>query len=207
MFERFTDRSRRTLVLAQDEARSLGHEHIGTEHLLLGLLEEGTGVAARVLTDLGVTLEAARARVPAAPAGGPATVGAPPFTPRAKSVLEYALREALQFGHSYIGTEHLLLGLVREDDGSAARILADLGVPTPTVREAVLGRIDTGVTRPPGSDDAAADALVRAIRGIGERERPGLTPSSLDANARLMALDVTAELRMRWAAVDETVPD
>ncbi|MEV6849940.1 ATP-dependent Clp protease ATP-binding subunit [Actinoplanes sp. NPDC051411] len=132
MFERFTDRARRVVVLAQDEARMLNHNYIGTEHLLLGLLSEGEGAAAQALKGLGVSLQDIRRRVDR---GEAEPGGHIPFTPRAKKVLELALREALQLGHNYIGTEHILLGLVREGDGVAARLLgADLG----QVRQRVL---------------------------------------------------------------------
>ncbi|MGH8921240.1 MAG: Clp protease N-terminal domain-containing protein, partial [Actinomycetes bacterium] len=113
MFERFTDRARRVLVLAQEEARLLNHNFIGTEHILLGLIHEGEGVAAKALEQLGISLEAVREKVEETigPAGT-SPAGSPPFTPRAKKVLELSLREALQLGHNYIGTEHMLLGLV-----------------------------------------------------------------------------------------------
>src|ERR1051325_4300664 len=113
MFERFTDRARRVVVLAQEEARMLSHNYIGTEHILLGLIHEGEGVAAKALESLGISLEAVRAQVEA-------PSGHIPFTPRAKKVLELSLREALQLGHNYIGTEHILLGLIREGEGVAA---------------------------------------------------------------------------------------
>jgi ATP-dependent Clp protease ATP-binding subunit ClpA len=117
VFERFTDRARRVLVLAQEEARLLNHSFIGTEHILLGLIHEGEGVAAKALESLGISLEAVRDKVEETivPAGT-APTGSPPFTPRAKKVLELSLREALQLGHNYIGTEHMLLGLVREGE-------------------------------------------------------------------------------------------
>ena len=139
MFERFTDRSRRVLVLAQEEARLLNHNFIGTEHILLGLIHEGEGVAAKVLESLGISLERVREKVEETigPAGS-STTGSPPFTPRAKKVLELALREALQLGHNYIGTEHILLGLVREGEGVAAQVLVSLGGDLSRVRQQVL---------------------------------------------------------------------
>ena len=128
MFERFTDRARRVLVLAQEEARDLNHAFIGTEHILLGLIREGEGVAAKALDALGVTFDVVREKVEEAiGANTNPSPGSPPFTPRAKKVLELSLREALQLGHSYIGTEHMLLGLVREGEGVAAQVLNDLG--------------------------------------------------------------------------------
>ncbi|MDA8374641.1 MAG: ATP-dependent Clp protease ATP-binding subunit [Actinomycetota bacterium] len=139
MFERFTDRARRVLVLAQEEARLLNHNFIGTEHILLGLIHEGEGVAAKALESLGISLEAVREKVEEliGPASGP-SAGSPPFTPRAKKVLELSLREALQLGHNYIGTEHMLLGLVREGDGVAAQVLTSLGADLSRVRQQVI---------------------------------------------------------------------
>ena len=129
MFERFTDRARRVLVLAQEEARLLNHSFMGTEHILLGLIHEGDGVAAQALERSGITLEAARIQVEEVVGrAGTAPSGSPPFTPRAKKVLELALREALQLGHSYIGTEHLLLGLIREGEAVGAKVIERLGV-------------------------------------------------------------------------------
>ena len=139
MFERFTDRARRVLVLAQEEARELNHAFIGTEHILLGLIREGEGVAAKALDALGVTFEAVREKVEEAiGSNANPTPGSPPFTPRAKKVLELSLREALQLGHSYIGTEHMLLGLVREGDGVAAQVLVQLGADLGRVRQQVI---------------------------------------------------------------------
>ncbi len=139
MFERFTDRARRVLVLAQEEARLLNHNFIGTEHILLGLIHEGEGVAAKALESMGVTLEAVREKVEdTIGSSGTATTGSPPFTPRAKKVLELSLREALQLGHNYIGTEHMLLGLVREGEGVAATVLQSLGADLSRVRQQVI---------------------------------------------------------------------
>ena len=140
MFERFTDRARRVVVLAQEEARILGHNYIGTEHLLLGLISEGEGVAAKVLERLGISADAVRAKVESiiGDAGKESPRGHIPFTPRAKKVLELSLREALQLGHNYIGTEHILLGLIREGQGLAAEVLVNLGADLSVVREAVI---------------------------------------------------------------------
>ena len=139
MFERFTSRARRVLVLAQEEARLLGHDFIGTEHILLGLIHEGEGVAAQALERSGITLEVVRDNVEriVGRAGTPPG-GSPPFTPRAKKVLELALREALQHGHSYIGTEHLLLGLIREGEGVGARVIESLEVDLDQLYGAII---------------------------------------------------------------------
>ena len=139
MFERFTDRARRVVVLAQEEARLLNHSYIGTEHILLGLIHEGEGVAAKALESLNISLEAVRAQVEEIiGTGGSSPSGHIPFTPRAKKVLELSLREALQLGHNYIGTEHILLGLIREGEGVAAQVLVKLGADLSRVRQQVI---------------------------------------------------------------------
>ncbi|MFM7596776.1 MAG: ATP-dependent Clp protease ATP-binding subunit [Actinomycetota bacterium] len=139
MFERFTDRARRVVVLAQEEARMLNHNYIGTEHILLGLIHEGEGVAAKALESLGISLEAVRSQVEEIIGQGQqAPSGHIPFTPRAKKVLELSLREALQLGHNYIGTEHILLGLIREGEGVAAQVLVKLGADLNRVRQQVI---------------------------------------------------------------------
>jgi Clp amino terminal domain, pathogenicity island component len=140
MFERFTDRARRVVVLAQEEARVLDHNYIGTEHLLLGLLQEREGVAAAVLDRLpGVSLTRVRSEVEQICGRGDSAPGAQiPFTPRSKKVLELSLRETLKLGHNYIGTEHILLGLMREHEGVAAQVLVKLGADLPVVRQQVI---------------------------------------------------------------------
>jgi len=139
VFERFTDRAGRVLALAQNEAGLLGHNFIGTEHILFGLLHEEEGVAVKALESLGISLAMVRAKVEEIVAPGQsATSGSPPFTPRAKKVLELSLREALQLGHNYIGPEHMLLGLVREGEGVAAQVLRDLGAEPSRVRDQVV---------------------------------------------------------------------
>src|SRR5438093_1314505 len=139
MFERFTDRARRVVVLAQEEARMLNHNYIGTEHILLGLIHEGEGVAAKALESLGISLEAVRQQVEEIIGQGQAApTGHIPFTPRAKKVLELSLREALQLGHNYIGTEHILLGLIREGEGVAAQVIQKLVADLNRVRQNVI---------------------------------------------------------------------
>ena len=139
MFERFTDRARRVVVLAQEEARMLNHNYIGTEHILLGLIHEGEGVAAKALDSLNINLDAVRQQVEEIIGQGQAApTGHIPFTPRAKKVLELSLREALQLGHNYIGTEHILLGLIREGEGVAAQVLQKLGADLNRVRQTVI---------------------------------------------------------------------
>jgi ATP-dependent Clp protease ATP-binding subunit ClpC len=151
MFERFTDRARRVVVLAQEEARLLNHSYIGTEHILLGLIHEGEGVAAKALESLGISLEAVRSQVEEIiGTGGSSPSGHIPFTPRAKKVLELSLREALQLGHNYIGTEHILLGLIREGEGVAAQVLVKLGADLSRVRQQVI-QLLSGYQGPSGS--------------------------------------------------------
>jgi ATP-dependent Clp protease ATP-binding subunit ClpC len=143
MFERFTDRARRIVVRAQEESRTLGHDFIGTEHILLGLIAEGQGVAVKTLESFGISLETARQRVEQAVGrGAGARPGHIPFTPRAKEVLKLSLREATGLGHGYIGTEHLLLGLVAEGEGVAANVLTGLGVSLADAREHVTHILD-----------------------------------------------------------------
>src|SRR5262245_48059255 len=157
MFERFTDRARQSVVFAQVEARMLNHNYIGTEHILLGLVHEGDGIAARALVSMDVSLIDVRDRVEEIIGRGPsAPTGHIPFTPRAKKVLELALREALQLGHTYIGTEHILLGLVREGEGVAAQVLVALGADLQRVREAVIGMLEGHATGPIATEVAFA---------------------------------------------------
>ncbi len=152
MFERFTDRARRVVVLAQEEARMMNHGYIGTEHILLGLIHEGEGLAALVLDSCGVELEHVRAFVERETRHGASPpAGHIPFTTRAKKVLELSLREALQLRQNYIGTEHILLGLIREGDGLAAQALADAGADLADVRQRLLDRIGHGSKERPST--------------------------------------------------------
>ncbi len=183
MFERFTDRARRVLVLAQEEARLLNHSFIGTEHILLGLIHEGEGVAAKALESLGISLEAVREKVEETMGvAGTAPSGSPPFTPRAKKVLELSLREALQLGHSYIGTEHMLLGLVREGEGVAATVLVSLGADLGRVRQQVIqlmsgnqGKESVGATQGAASGDnpSGSPVLDQFGRNLTQLARDG----------------------------------
>jgi len=168
VFERFTERARQVVVLAQDEARALKHNYIGTEHILLGLLREEEGLAARVLESLDITVEEVRAQVARIVGqGDEVTTGQIPFTPRAKKVLELALREALSLGHNYIGTEHILLGLVRENEGVAARILLDFDADAEKIR----------------------NEIIRMLSGPGRRQQggPGGAPGEKSKSAKLLA--------------------
>jgi ATP-dependent Clp protease ATP-binding subunit ClpC len=183
MFERFTDRSRRVVVLAQEEARMLNHNYIGTEHILLGLIRESDGYAARALESLDISLDAVREQVEEIIGRGQEAPSGPvPFTPRAKKVLALSLRESLQLGHNYIGTEHILLGLLREGDGVAAQVLVRLGADLNRVRQQVIQLlhgfqrrdVESAGSRPGGrapadlSDDALArsDALDRRLTAL-----------------------------------------
>jgi ATP-dependent Clp protease ATP-binding subunit ClpC len=147
MFERFTDRARKVMALANQEAQRFNHEYIGTEHILLGLVKEGSGVGATVLKNLDIDLRKVRLEVEKLVKSGPdmVTMGKLPQTPRAKKVIEYAIEEARNLGHNYVGTEHLLLGLLREKDGVAAQVLMNLGLKLEEVREEVLNLLGAGV--------------------------------------------------------------
>ena len=170
MFERFTDRARRVVVLAQEEARLLNHSYIGTEHILLGLIHEGEGVAAKALETLGISLEAVRAQVEEIIGqGGSSPSGHIPFTPRAKKVLELSLREALQLGHNYIGTEHILLGLIREGEGVAAQVLVKLGADLSRVRQQVI-QLLSGYQGPQGKGEAPAGGREATSERGGKEE-------------------------------------
>ena len=174
MFERFTDRARRVVVLAQEEARLLNHNYIGTEHILLGLIHEGEGVAARALESMGINLEAVRNQVvEIIGQGSQAPSGHIPFTPRAKKVLELSLREALQLGHNYIGTEHILLGLIREGEGVAAQVLQKLGAELQKVRQTVI-QLLSGVQTEESSGPSHPSGSSRSSGG-GEASPSGST--------------------------------
>ena len=190
MFERFTDRARRVVVLAQEEARMLNHNYIGTEHILLGLIHEGEGVAAKALESLGISLEAVRSQVEEIIGQGQAApTGHIPFTPRAKKVLELSLREALQLGHNYIGTEHILLGLIREGEGVAAQVLQKLGADLNRVRQQVIQLLSGYTGKGEGQPGEQAPAGVHGARPVrpqphparpGDQARPGHRPRQGD---------------------------
>ena len=176
MFERFTDRARRVVVLAQEEARMLNHNYIGTEHILLGLIHEGEGVAAKALESLGISLEGVRQQVEEIIGQGQqAPSGHIPFTPRAKKVLELSLREAKQLDHNYIGTEHILLGLIREGEGVAAQVLVKLGADLPRVRQQVIqllssyagGEEGAGAVDEEGAEAVEEDLEAEIVAAIG----------------------------------------
>ena len=193
--ERFTDRARRVVVLAQEEARRLNHNYIGTEHILLGLIHEGEGVAARALESLGISLDAVRQQVEEIIGRGQqAPPGHIPFTPRAKKVLELSLREALQLGHDYVGTEHILLGLIREGDGVAAQVLVKLGADLNRVRQQVI-QLLTGYQGP---------GVMSAGSRLGERMRARLPD---DALARFDALDRRLAALERWVSIQPDLDD
>jgi ATP-dependent Clp protease ATP-binding subunit ClpA len=210
MFERFTDRARRVVVVAQGESRKLGHDYIGTEHILLGILGAGESVAVQALESLGVSLEAARQQVEEIVGRGSHQVsGHIPFTPRAKKVLELSLREAIQLGHNHIGTEHIMLGLIREGEGVAAQVLTRLGADLNRTRQQVIrllhgpqaaetvSEYSRSLRRPggPGGLDAIRDRLdtiagqlaaIVSKLGIGGEapptgpaQRPGPRPAAL----------------------------
>ncbi len=168
MFQRFTDRARRVVVLAQEEASRLKHNYIGTEHILLGLIREGEGVAAEALKSLGISLDPVRQQVEEIIGRGQeAPQGHIPFTPRAKKVLELSLRESKQLGHDYIGTEHILLGLIREGDGVAAKVLVKLGADRKRVRQQVIQLLHGRAAEQPGPGAEVRAEMAGQRAGIG----------------------------------------
>jgi ATP-dependent Clp protease ATP-binding subunit ClpC len=199
VFERFTDRARRVVVLAQEEARMLNHNYIGTEHILLGLVRERDGVAAKALDSLNIRLDAVRREVEEIIGQGQAVSrGHIPFTPRAKKVLELSLREALQLGHNYIGTEHILLGLIREGEGVAAQVLQKLGADLNRVRQAVI-QLLAGYT---------AGAEVRKVEGGAEMAEMEEMEEQLGSEIAPTAVPTAEDAPMCpncFAALDETL--
>ncbi|HVQ23989.1 MAG TPA: Clp protease N-terminal domain-containing protein, partial [Planctomycetota bacterium] len=185
MFDRFTDRARKVMNLAKSEAQRLNHEYIGTEHILLGLVQEGSGVAANVLRNMGIDLKRIRAEIEKLVKGSSTMVpmGNLPFTPRAKKVLELSLEEASQLGHNYIGTEHLLLGLIKESEGIAARVLTNLGVKLEDVREEVLEFLGApqgeqeGEERGEGAGQGQAAGAEEGEGEAGTKGTKGKTPA------------------------------
>ena len=190
MFERFTDRARRVVVLAQEEARLLNHNYIGTEHILLGLIHEGEGVAAKGLESLGISLEAVRGQVEELIGQGASSPsGHIPFTPRAKKVLELSLREALQLGHNYIGTEHILLGLIREGEGVAAQVLVKLGADLSRVRQQVIQLLSGYSGSGQGSSDSSDKAGATAGGSGGDSPSGSLVLDQFGRNLTQAARD------------------
>jgi ATP-dependent Clp protease ATP-binding subunit ClpC len=208
MFDRFTSRARAIVVLAQVEARTLNHRHIGTEHLLLGLIKEGEGIAARALQDLGISMETVRAEVVEKIGGqgeGRSPAGQIPFTPRAKKVLELSLREALHLGHDYIGTEHILLGLIREGDGIAARVLLALGADHDNTRAKVIHLLVRRDSDPePGTGRQAAGARPEPARqrARGIRMPPAGAATGLAAAGGASLLAALEAISERLAAIE-----
>jgi ATP-dependent Clp protease ATP-binding subunit ClpA len=203
MFERFTDRTRRVVVLAQEEARMLNHNRVGTEHILLGLIHEGQGMAATALQSLGISLEAVRQEVEEIVGRDEqAPSGHIPFTPRAKKVLELSLREARMLGHDYIGTEHILLGLIREGEGVAAQVLVRLGADLNQVRQQVIQLVHGHQGKEPAS---SRDAPAGPRRGGGPPDVPsgaGALESRLSAiEQRVGTGPSTADLEEQIAQV------
>ena len=175
MFERFTDRARKVMSLAKSEAARLNHEYIGTEHLLLGLVHEGSGVAANVLRNMEVDLKRIRSEIEKMVKGSPTLVsmGQLPFTPRAKRVLELSTEEAANLGHNYIGTEHILLGLLRESEGVAARVLAAMNVKLESVKEEVLEFLGAEIDQEEGDEQPGA----AGVGGVKKKAAKSKTPA------------------------------
>jgi len=204
MFQRFTDRARRVLVYAQEEARNLDHSFIGTEHVLLGLIREGDGVAAKSLDALGITYDVVREKVTElTELTSNSSPGSPPFTPRAKKVMEMSLRESMRLGHSYVGTEHLLLGIARQVNGTAVRILNDLGVEMSDIQAQVAQLISSQSNREVGEPSVHVindGAIFRGVvRAVGEQLRPDLDAADLDGVADTIADELFNQLRQSWA--------
>jgi Clp amino terminal domain, pathogenicity island component/UvrB/uvrC motif len=197
MFQRFTDRARRVVVLAQEEASRLEHNYIGTEHILLGLIREGEGVAAEALKSLGISLDPVRQQVEEIIGRGQEPLqGHIPFTPRAKKVLELSLREALQLSHNYIGTEHILLGLIREGDGVAAQVLVRLGADLNRVRQQVIQLLNEHPAEEPGPGGRVRLEMVEQ-RLTAIEQRVGIGPDTSDLDEQIEAVRTQKE-----AAVD-----
>ncbi len=223
MFERFTDRARRVVVLAQEEARMLEHNYIGTEHVLLGLIHEGEGVAAKALRALDVDLDTLRREVEALVGRGQHShQGHIPFTPQAKKALELALRESVHLGHDYIGTEHLLLGLVREGEGPAAQVLEQRGIELNTVRQEVIRQLHghqgregrrrraawaRAVVERRG-EGTALEEISRQLRVLGARlaaieARLGIEESPARQRLRQVDAEIARVRRQKESAIDE----
>jgi ATP-dependent Clp protease ATP-binding subunit ClpC len=189
VFERFTDRARHVVVYAQEEARMLNHDYIGTEHILLGLIREGEGVAARALESMNISLGAARTRVQEIIGqGSEPPTGHIPFTPRGKKVLELALREALQMGHNYIGTEHILLGLIREGEGVGAQVLQELGAGLDRVRQTVIQLLSgyTAGEAAAGGEVSVSESAYRPVEPLPRSEwKPEDAPTCSHCGAAL----------------------
>ena len=190
MFERFTDRARRVLVIAQDEALALDHNFLGTEHILLGLIEEGEGVGAKALQQLGIRPEELRERIVAMIGRGePGSTGtAPPFTPRAKKVLELALKEALGLGHNYIGTEHELLGLIAEGNGVAAQVLVASGLTLSQVRSKVIELLVGYSSSKPGGGATRTPATTPAVNLLATRVQKAAGDEPIGSHHHLLGL-------------------
>ena len=187
MFERLTDRARKVMALANQEAQRLNHEYIGTEHILLGLVKEGSGVGANVLKNLDIDLRKVRIEVEKLVKTGPemVTMGKLPQTPRAKKVIEYAIEEARNLNHNYVGTEHLLLGLLREHDGVAAQVLMNLGLKLEEVREEVLNLLGAGAE----SEEAPPQAEPQEPPSMGGPPSSGEPGARRGAKSKTPALD------------------
>jgi ATP-dependent Clp protease ATP-binding subunit ClpA len=205
VFERFTERAREVVVLAQDEARALKHNYIGTEHLLLGLLREEEGLASRVLASLDITIEEVRAQIEQVVGrGDEAATGQIPFTPRAKKVLELSLREAMAIGHNYIGTEHILLGLVRESEGVAARILLGFDADAEKIRNEVLRFLSGPERRQAGTTQPVDPVLDPEIRKLRAAKDEAIEKGQFERAAQLRGRE--RELVSAFARQTEGLP-
>jgi hypothetical protein len=200
VFERFTGGARQVVVFAQEEARALGHNRIGTEHLLLGLIREQEGLAAQLLQSLAVPIEEARARVAREVPRADEVVDHHqiPFTPRAKKVLELSLREALSLGHNWIGTEHILLGLVRENEGVAARVLLDFGADAETIRDGVISMLSGGPASAHPDESPGVELRLRRVVPVARQLSDGTWVVSVEVWDHGVVL--------RWATSERPLP-
>src|ERR1700685_4611792 len=209
MFEKFTDRARRVIVLAQEEARMLNHNFIGTEHLLLGLIHEGNGSAVRALESLGISLEDVRQHVEEmVPRGQQELSGHIPFKPRAKKALELSLRESQQLGHDYIGTEHILLGLIREGEGVAAQVLVALGADLNRVRQQVPRLLGEGASQEAGEKEPGGrPEAARGLAGVWAALRVVGSPAQLaEILSRLRSIDTRLAAVQRHLGLEAGQP-
>jgi ATP-dependent Clp protease ATP-binding subunit ClpC len=207
MFERFTDRARKVMQLANQEAQRFNHEYIGTEHILLGLVKEGSGVAANVLKNLDIDLRKIRLEVEKLVQSGPemVTIGKLPHTPRAKKVIEYSMEEARNLNHNYVGTEHILLGLLREQDGVAAQVLMNLGMKLEDVREEVLSLLGHGIDSSDGERGGREGSASSSSSESGSSPKGGKSKTpALDSFGRDLS-ERSSELHRSCAAGPRTI--
>jgi ATP-dependent Clp protease ATP-binding subunit ClpC len=198
MFERFTDKARRVLILAQEEAKSSQHSVLDTEHLLYGLAKVEDSISTQVLAEVGVTPERLHEQFSQATDRGEATRMSPPFTPKAKKALEMSLRTAIAMGYNYIGTEHLLLGMLTDETCGAVAILKNFGVDLEKLQQDTKDKMPAGNPRPIGGTESALPQLFNVVRDMGKAIRPDLTEGELNARAARITQDLVDRAKDRW---------